>query len=163
MSPPSLVPVTTFGVAGSLEYVYALTQSVLMSISIARTAPAFCSVLANDSTDIAGPPAYTSAPVAVTPTPERHTYTLLPSVAPNTVVSSSRSAGFSAPVPPVPVVPPGVTPGAAPPLSTSSSRFWRTDSMSGPIVTSRPHTPTVADPSLRTTSDAAPFTSGRTS
>ena len=39
------------------EYVNALTQSVLMSISIARTAPAACSVLRQRQTDIAGPPA----------------------------------------------------------------------------------------------------------
>ena len=56
---PSLIPTT--GEAGSdgfsFTYVYALTQSVLMSSSMARTAPAFWSVFATESTDIAGPPA----------------------------------------------------------------------------------------------------------
>ena len=120
----------------------ALTQSVLMSISIARTAPAACSVRASASTDNEGPPAKMIAPSAVTPTPERHTYTLLPSVAPKSVVSFSRSAGLSCP------------------LSTMSTRFWRTALMFGPIWKSRPHTPTVGMPSWSITSDAAPSCSG---
>ena len=52
---PTMGDPTTVGSAGT--YVNALTQSVLMSISMARTAPAACSVRANASTDIAGPPA----------------------------------------------------------------------------------------------------------
>src|SRR5436305_4601554 len=83
-----------------------------------------------------------SAPDASMPTPDRHTYTLLPRVAPNALVSFSWRAGFSSP------------------LSTRSSRFWRTATTSVDMNTSRFHAPMLTRPSLWITNDAAPSRNG---
>ena len=48
-------------------------QLMLMSSSMARTAPACCNAVASERGDIVGPRAKTTSPAAVTPTPERRT------------------------------------------------------------------------------------------
>jgi Lecithin retinol acyltransferase len=50
--------------------------------------------------------------------------------------------------------------GAGAPPSTSRPRFWRTATTVGVRLTSRPHRPTVAEPSAEITRDAAPGSSG---
>jgi hypothetical protein len=52
--------------------------------------------------------------------------------------------------------------GTARPWSTNRLRFCLTATTFGLIVASRPHSPTMAEPSLHMTSDAAPTRSGYT-
>ncbi len=87
--------------------------------------------------------------MAVTPTEERHWFSIpapehddTPQVAPQTF--QLGLAAWAVGCPP----------------STSGTRFWRTATTSGVIVTSVPHAPTFTEPSAWITSEAAPLTRG---
>src|SRR5450631_2679600 len=118
-----------------------LVQDWLMSSSMARTAPASCTMLARVLTDSEAPTTNTRDPSLRIPTAERHTKVALPTVAPHVDVVVLFTSGVIAP------------------WSTSRPRFWRTAATSGPGVAPF-HLTTSTWPSLYNTMDAAPLRSG---
>src|SRR5665647_1355574 len=112
-------------------------QVGLTSSSMPRTTPARTRSWASWRGVSNGPVAYTSAPSAVTPTPDRHCCSTLGTecaheVAPQVFPQDSQSGpdAFAVGWPP----------------STSGTRFWRTLTTSEVIDTSLPHAPTLTVP-----------------
>src|ERR1035441_849230 len=126
------------------SYVANMGQSGLISSCMPLTTPARANKLASCRGASAEPWAYTSAPFAVTPTAERHwcsmpgtleAHELAPQVAPHSCQSAlaARAVGR--------------------PPATSGTRFWRTATTLGVILTSRPHAPTLMERSEEHTSE----------
>src|SRR5450759_3432797 len=115
-----------------------MLQSLLMSSSMPRTAPAWCSSRPSEQTEVTGLLTNTSAPSARWPIPVRGTKALLPTPNPHRGVLPLAQVGLTVP------------------WSTSRSRFCRTLRTEGLIEASRPHCPIVTVPSVAMTSEAAP-------
>src|ERR1035437_8668118 len=118
-----------------------LVQDWLLSSSLARTAPASCTLLASVRPDIEEPTTKPSEPSLRIPTAERYTKVALPTVAPHVEVVVLFTSGVIAP------------------LSTNRPRFWRTAATSGAGLAEF-QLATSTWPSLYSTIAAAPVRRG---